>query len=209
MLRWVFPISIAVLAMFGAVVYVLSREASLRKLEAQEASERAQRAGERAASFYVSLTEQAARRKELEADVARLEEQYQSSRLTREQLASRLAQTEGELSMMAEREKAQLAKLRLQLESLTKLEEETLAQRSNIEQSDARTTALNAELSRERNRAQEQLSDLTHRLRAAETSSQEAEARVHALELRVARLQGVQGLPPAVRPGAQTRDVDL
>ncbi len=201
-LRWLVPVSFAVLAVFGAVVYVLSREASLRKLEAQQASARAERAGERAASFYVSLTEQAARRKELEADVARLEEQYQSSRMTREQLASRLAQTEGELEMLSERERAQVVRTRQQLEAQAKLEAELGRSRTNLESAEARANTLSTELSRERTRSQDQSASVTAQLLEAQRSANEARARVTDLERRLARSIGVNTAPPIVRPGS-------
>jgi len=68
-------------------------------LQAATARVRADQARERANNMLESLTVQQARRRELEADVARLEREYQSSRMTREQLATRLAQSEGELEV--------------------------------------------------------------------------------------------------------------
>ena len=58
-MRWALPTALAVLALFAAVVYVLSREASLQRLEAEQARERAAQAGQRAESIYASLTSRA------------------------------------------------------------------------------------------------------------------------------------------------------
>ena len=98
-LRWAVPTVVTVLALFATTTYVLSREAALQRLQAESARVRAEQARERAANMFQSLTLQQARRRELEADVARLEREYQSSRMTREQLATRLAQADGELEV--------------------------------------------------------------------------------------------------------------
>ena len=98
-LRWAVPTVVTVLALFATTTYVLSREAAIQRLQAATARVRADQARERANNMLESLTVQQARRRELEADVARLEREYQSSRMTREQLATRLAQSEGELEV--------------------------------------------------------------------------------------------------------------
>jgi serine/threonine protein kinase len=98
-LRWAVPTVVTVLALFGTTTYVLSREAAIQRLQAATARVRADQARERAANMLESLTVQQARRRELEADVARLEREYQSSKMTREQLATHLAQAEGELEI--------------------------------------------------------------------------------------------------------------
>jgi serine/threonine protein kinase len=98
-LRWAVPTVVTVLALFGTTTYVLSREAAIQRLQAATARVRADQARERAANMLESLTVQQARRRELEADVARLEREYQSSRMTRDELATHLAQAEGELEV--------------------------------------------------------------------------------------------------------------
>jgi chromosome segregation ATPase len=99
LLRWAVPTMVTVAALFGTTTYVLSREAAIQRLQAANARVRADQARERAADMFQSLTVQQARRRELEADVARLEREYQSSRMTRDELATRLAQAEGELEV--------------------------------------------------------------------------------------------------------------
>ena len=98
-LSWALPTVVTVVALFGATTYVLSREAAIQRLQAANAQVRAEQARERVVNIYQSLTVQQARRRELEADVARLERDYQNSKMTREQLVSRLAQAEGELDV--------------------------------------------------------------------------------------------------------------
>jgi len=123
-MRWALPTAIALLALFGSVVFVLSREAEIQRSQATAARERAE-------NVFKDLTAQQARQRELEADIAQLEREYQSSKLTREQLASRLAETEAKLEVLTEqlqvvnREKdEQAATLKQQAEELHALHEE-------------------------------------------------------------------------------------
>jgi serine/threonine protein kinase len=186
-LRWVVPVSFAVLAMFAAVVYVLSHEASLRRIEAAEAREHAERASERAASIYASLTEQEARRKQLEQDVARLEEQYQTSRYTRDELATRLAQTEGELAVLSDRDKAATSKIKQLGDDVEALNSERDRLTDKLRDTENRAAELREELGRERSRSAESEANATRarsELTRLEADLAASQARVRELEER-------------------------
>lgn len=102
LLRWLLPSVVALLTLFVSVVYVLAKEADLRRSEAETASVRATRAFERAENMHASLEAEEALRRRLQAEVASLEAEYRSSRFTRAQLASRLAKIEGEARLSEE-----------------------------------------------------------------------------------------------------------
>jgi eukaryotic-like serine/threonine-protein kinase len=112
LLRWLVPSLLAVATLFGSVVYFLSKDAAVHRVEAKSERDRATRASEWAASMHASLEAEEALRRQLEIEVANLESRYQNSRFTREQLAARLASVEGEAKMLDERRNLHLAKLR-------------------------------------------------------------------------------------------------
>lgn len=211
-MRWVVPATIAVLALFGSVVYVLSREASLRRIEAEEERSRAAQARERAASMHASLEEEEARRRELEADVARLDAQYQSSRMTREQLAARLAAVEGEFALLNERHTAQLTKHRQQLEEIRQMKEQHASLRNELAALRTRKEEIARELDRtkavldgERSRraeAEENAAALATKLQAAELVASETRARIADLESRIAAVLD------SFKTGARSKDKD-
>jgi serine/threonine protein kinase len=219
LMRWVVPTTIAVLALFCTVVYVLSREAALQRLEANQARARADRARERAASISASLNEQAARRKELEADVARLEEQYQTSRLTREQLASRLAQTEGELAVLVEQKALQAQRLRQHADDERDLKREQKQLRLDLDAETARVGAVQSELERtghnldtERGRrveAENIAAQLRDQLRSAHAEREQGRERIEELDQRVRALRDLLNGPPAPRPNRQQHNAGL
>ncbi len=218
-MRWAIPTAVAVLALFSAVVYVLSREAALQRLDAAQARERADRARERAASISASLSEQEARRKELEADVTRLEQEYQSSRLTREQLASRLAQTEGELAMLVEQKAAQAQRLRSNELEEREFKREQKQLKADLEANEARVSELQEDLERsthsldsERSRrveAENTVNQLREQLRNATAEQERTKQRIDELEQRVSGLKEVLTGPPAPRPTRQQRTPEL
>jgi len=207
-MRWVVPVTIAVVALFGSVVYVLSREASLRKIEAEEERLRANQARERAASIHASLEEEEARRRELEVHVASLEDQYQKSRLTREQLAGRLAAVEAEFALLTDRQTQQLTKLRQQTDEIRLLKDQHDALMGELDALRSRRDELARELDRtkatldgeraRRSEAESTVETLTIRLNAAESVAADARARISELEARVAAaLEAARAAAPA------------
>jgi hypothetical protein len=89
--RWLGPLLATLVVTFGAVVFVMDREARLQELEAEQARLEA-------AETRDSLIEEEERRRALEVDVANARDEYQQSELTRNELADRLAETEGDLT---------------------------------------------------------------------------------------------------------------
>lgn len=218
-MRWAIPTLVALLALFTTVVYVLSREAALQRLDAAQARERADQARDRAASISASLSEQQALRKELEAHVANLEQQYQTSRLTREQLASRLAQTEGELAILVEQKGALAQRVRLLETEERELKREQKQLKGELDESTARGKTLEADLERtshnldnERSRrgdADNLNGQLRDQIRHANAQAEQATARISELERRVEALKEVLTGPPTPRPTRQQRPAGL
>ncbi len=218
-MRWAIPTVVALLALFTTVVYVLSREAALQRLDAAQARERADQARQRAASISASLSEQQALRKELEAHVAHLEQQYQTSRLTREQLASRLAQTEGELAILVEQKTSQAQRIRALEAEERELKREQKQLKADLEASQERAKSLESDLDRvshnfdnERARrvdTENQLNQLREQMRQANQEHERAGQRIQELEQRVSALKEVLTGPPMPRPTRQQRPADL
>lgn len=211
-MRWALPTLVTILALFSAVVFVLSREAELQRREAAHARERAQEARQRAENIYNDLTVQEARRRELEADVARLEQDYQKSKLTREELASRLAQTDAELAIITEREKGLAQRLQRQTEEVHGLRE--LNERVALEYKELskRNEELTGELERQRARRSEAESALSQAREQLKRDSEEltqTRARVGELEERIAALRKTLTVPPAERPNRHERAPEL
>jgi len=210
-MRWAIPATIALITLFGSVVYVLSREASLRRIEAAEERLRAAQARERAESIYASLEVEEARRRELEGDVAQLNAQYQSSRMTREQLAERLAAAEGEFALLSDRQSLHLAKLRQQSDELRQLRERHASVLVELDGLHNRRDEIARELDRaraalegertHRAEADAALEALRHKLEAAETVVEDARSRVAELKARLStalvRAQSVAPAQPA------------
>jgi hypothetical protein len=211
-LRWALPSLFALAVMFAAVVFALSREAALQRIEARDARARAAQAKQRAASIYASYTVEEARRRELEGDVARLEREYQTSRMTRDELASRLAQTEGELSVLTDREKAMQQRARQQLEDAHALRNERDALLSaegalRRERDDAQQ-----ELERQRahrTESEAELSRLREQLRSEDSALSQARARIAELEVRLRALRQNSPEPEAPRPNRLSLGDDL
>jgi serine/threonine protein kinase len=145
-MRWAVPSALAVLATFGAATYGLSREASLQRLEAERARERATEARARVLHMSASLSLQEARGRDLEANVTRLDEQYRRSQLTREQLAAHLAESGARLIALDERSEQQSQRLREQSDELEKRRIELQRVLSELESGAARREELAAQL---------------------------------------------------------------
>jgi eukaryotic-like serine/threonine-protein kinase len=202
-MRWAVPTTIALLALFGSIVYVLSREARIQRLEATEARARAEQARARAATVSADLTVQQARRRELEADVARLEREYQNNRMTREQLASRLAETEGQLEVLTERQTLQGLRLRQQADELHDLRDEHTRVQAELSATTARRDELAAKLDRvtdqlsgERARREEldaTATRLREELRTANAELDDTRKRASELDTRVTLLRRLLG----------------
>lgn len=134
LLRWLVPSTLTLLTLFTSVVYVLSKEAALRRAEAETAELRADRASEMAKSMHASLEAEEALRRRLEAEITSLEAEYKSSRLTREQLAQRLASVEGEARVSHEQYQSELEQLRRKYE---RVEAVRMSQKTKLESLDA------------------------------------------------------------------------
>jgi hypothetical protein len=211
-LRWAVPSVLSVLAIFVAVVLVLSREAARERVEARDARARAAQAKERAASIYASLTVEEARRRHLEEDVARLEREYQTSRMTRDELASRLAQAEGELSVVSERDKGILVRLRQQQDEEDKLRSERDALLGQRDALGRERDEVQQELDRQRshrNESDAELNRLREALRQQELKEAEARARIESLETRLKALRQNAEAPEGPRPNRHGLGVEL
>jgi eukaryotic-like serine/threonine-protein kinase len=215
LMRWAVPTAIALLALFSAIVYVLSREASVQRVEAIHARERANEARQRAASISASLTVQQARRRQLEADVARLEQEYQTSRMTREQLASRLAQAEGELEVLADQKAQQAQRMQKQSDEIRTLRDERSALVAEIAGLRDRRSELSAKLEKlesavdsERTRrlaGEVTANGLRESVRKTELELERARTRIGELETRIAVLRQAWTAPTPNRHGATER----
>jgi predicted nucleic acid-binding Zn-ribbon protein len=215
LMRWAVPTVVAVLALFGSIVYGLSREATMQRLEATQAQARFERARDNAANMSARLNVQQARRLELEADVARLEREYQTNRMTRDELASRLAQTEGQLDELTERQTQGLARIRQQIDELREIREQYAELQKELQTTTTRRDELASRLDRvqdslagERSR-REELDGVASRLRdelgASHTSLKAAQSRVLELETRVGVLRQLLTAPPAPLGAAQSK----
>jgi len=185
LLRWLIPTVLATVALFAAVVLVLSKEASEQRIEAEVERTRASRAARAVASMHADLELQEAMRQRLEAEVAELEVRYQNSRFTREELAARLAASEGESKLLESRRQKQLAQLRKEAEEQKVLVGRQRAALAAFEALEERQADLMRELDRTRSSF-----DQEHALRV------EAEALSAAL---AQRLEATQALVDRAR----------
>ncbi|MDB4991111.1 MAG: hypothetical protein JWN04_6289 [Myxococcaceae bacterium] len=202
-MRWALPTLVALASVFFLVIFVLSREAALQRREAEYARERAQEARQRAENISADLTVVSARRQELEEDVKRLEEEYQTSRMTREQLASRLAQTEAEMSVVTERDKLSAEKVKKQTEDLRELREANARSASDAASLRTRNEELSGELERQRSRraeAEATITQVREQLKHETDALDAARTRVGELEERVSTLRKALSAPAQERP---------
>jgi len=202
-MRWALPSMIALSVLVFGVIFLFSREASLQRREAEVARERAQEARQRAETIYADLTVEEARRRELEANVAELEKEYRNSQMTREQLASRLAESEAELAIVNEREKGLSTQLRKLLDDAHDMRELNAKVNGELTSSKARTDELNGELERQRARRSEAdgtINQLRDQLKRETEELDHTRARVSELEERVSTMRKALQVPQTERP---------
>jgi septal ring factor EnvC (AmiA/AmiB activator) len=202
-MRWALPSMIALSVLVSGVIFLSLREASVQRREAEVARERAQEARQRAETIYADLTVEEARRRELEANVEQLEKEYKNSQMTREQLASRLAESEAEMAIVNERERGLTDKLRKQNDEEHALRELNAKTSGELAQSKARSDDLNGELERQRARrseAEASVNQLRDQLKRESEELERTRARVAELEERVTTMRKALQVPQAERP---------
>ncbi len=196
-LRWLVPAALASTAVFAATVYALHTRAERQRLEAE-------RARVEQAALQQDLARARAQERRLARDVAEAKARYEQSKMSRAQLAERLAGTERELFSRSEalrRAEQREASLRDELESLhrrleekqNELEEARRAVRRQEEE-----IATRERLLRERS---SELEELRGRLGA---QAQELEAVRRRLEQARARLEAAEANVAAERARAET-----
>ncbi len=182
LLRWLVPTTVAAVAIFGATVYALHTRAERQRLEA-----------ERARMEQVALQQDLARAREQERrlarDVAEAQARYERSKLSRAQLAGRLAEAERELvshRMAMKRAEQREEGLRAELDALRRQLEET----RRLEAEGRRAVhRLEAEIEAQGRRLQERTEErdeARRRLEARERALAEVQGRLEAAEASVA-----------------------
>ncbi|MFW5875560.1 MAG: protein kinase domain-containing protein [Myxococcota bacterium] len=131
-LRWTVPAALALLAIFGAVVYALHTRAERQQLLA----ERARRSE---AGLRQDLVSSKEHRRALEHRVNAVRREHRESRLSREQLADELAHVAGEREMLVD----ELQKLRARGETL---EKDLKTRERELERADSALTQTRDEL---------------------------------------------------------------
>jgi eukaryotic-like serine/threonine-protein kinase len=199
-LRWLAPSVVAVAALFSAMVYVLSHEASLQRAEAALARAQAERAGRKAESIYESLTAEEAKRRALEANVRGLEQDKERSRMTRDELTEQLARSDAERERLLESERSLLARLQKESDSLREAREQLSAvSGANTALVQQRAQAL-SELERRESQRAELESELnkTHtRIAAVERELADTQKRADAFEAKLNATKAPFGIPRA------------
>ena len=219
-LRWAGPIGVAILLIFGAVVYALNQRTALEKTRAEHAL------GE-AADARADLTVELERRRQLE-------QEYASSQFTREELASRLAKSAATLEAVERRRNAlaqtleqaqretertatELGTVRGELSTLGTRSEGLTAELSRAQENFVRSQRVVAELNGNAEALRSQITieqsrgaALEEQLQTAETNGQrflrdlvEARARIAALERQVEHQRAPpqpEGPPPGENP---------
>ncbi|NLE47403.1 MAG: protein kinase [Sandaracinaceae bacterium] len=182
MLRWLVPTVVMLVGLFGAAAFALSKEADLQRLEAERAREiaalersRAEEARQRASRVREDLDQALEASRALEADIARLEEAYQSSRLTRQELAAKLARAEGELTLLAQQHEETTRRLNYELRRTREARDGLKAE---LEEAQASLSEEKASLEAERHRS----SELVNELASTRGDLEEAKGRISALE---------------------------
>ena len=178
LLRWIVPTGIAIAITFGAVVYVLDREAALERREAE-------RARLEAADAIADLGQESERRQALEADVERIRENLSQSRLSREQLTDRLAETEGERNqarIFAARQQRVAAALRQDL-ATSRAETDRVRGELGVER------ARSADLATQLERARDEIATLRDELNETHAEADRLRNRVSEIEAEAATLR--------------------
>ena len=192
-LRWVAPVVVAFVALGSAGFWIAARETELSRLEAERARQQAdaqrliaRSAQTRAASFRQDLTEESRMRRALQEDVQRLEHEYHSSRLTRNELVTALARAESELGV---REQGFVESSRQAARELAALQAERDQLRQQLEE---QSTQLAQARSRYAGLADAE-ADLRERAEEADQARERAEARVREMSVELVALR-----PPGV-----------
>ncbi|MDH5493334.1 MAG: protein kinase, partial [Myxococcales bacterium] len=221
------PLLLAATAIFLGVAWRLDQRA-------REEERRAELARDEAAGARASLEEAEERRRELETKVAQTEERYLSSRLTRDQLAGRLAQEEAGLAFAREdleRSRRRILalgeSLRESQEQAEELERRLSSERRAKQVVEARVLELDAELARvraeleaarvslaaasaEAERGAAQLEEARASLAAATRQVEEASAGARASEAQASeaesRLQAAEARVEAAEARARSAD---
>lgn len=181
-MRWGLPVLVMLAVVFGAVVFVLGRETELQRVEAAQARElaalerlRAEEASDRAARVRADLTEANERRRALEADVERLEAEYTEGRLTREELASKLAHAERGLAVATEEHTQELTRTQGELRRMRESRDLSLGELDRARE------ALRTE-QRRSSELRDRVDTLTAEVAAAQAATRAATSRVGELE---------------------------
>jgi serine/threonine protein kinase len=188
-LRWLVPIVVMLAAVFSAAVFALSREAELQRKEAMRARQvaqlersRAEEASQRAARIRDDLAKAHEASRALKEDVARLEEQYRSSRMTRIELAERLAHTESALTLLSKQRDDELKQLSDELAELVNDRDAVRAQlqatQGNLQDERRRAAALDDKLQE----VQAELEASTKAVEAAQTRERDLHEALVALQ---------------------------
>lgn len=125
-LRWLAPIVVVLAAVFSVIVVVLTHQAKVHKLEAERARLLAEEESQRATRVGAERDEVRETNRALKEDVARLEDEYRSSRLTRLELAEKLAQIEGAYRHLLKKSEAELKTLEATLQQRADEQEQAL-----------------------------------------------------------------------------------
>ena len=202
-LRWAVPTALSLFSFFALVVYGLSQEAASQRIEAHNARVVAAEARERAASIKTDLQAQEARSKELEANIARLESDYRQSRLTRDQLASRLAVAEGELRVVRERADEKQQEVDVLKQDLASGQQERAGLRQQLRQRRDEIGVLDRQLDRQRANLSEEQQENKEQARLREQLKERMAELEAALEQSRKELSSVQAQrrAPAKGPG--------
>ena len=138
-LSWLAPAVLALCAVFGALVYVFEREREMQQRAIDEARTEA-------AQARADLVIEESRRQALSQDHEALLAQYEESRLSRDELASRLATAEGQIQILGDR----LAGVMSERDGMT---EELESARVRVAQAEGATTGLRRALEAQTERA--------------------------------------------------------
>jgi hypothetical protein len=190
--RWLAPLLLALVAVFSSIAYGLNRRAEARRVEATQARIEANLARTKVDNLQEDLTEAAEREKALANDVAHAKMRYRSSVMTREELANKLARTEGQLRLAREdvtKQQQQREALDQQLAqtktNLVQAQEEVAVVRSQL----AEETELMLTKTRRLAELEGEATDLREQIRLAEGHASDSSARIAQLEQRVSGLQ--------------------
>jgi len=198
LIRWLGPLLLTLAVTFGAVVFIMDREARVQELEAEQARLEA-------AETRDSLIEEEGRRRALEVDVANARDEYEQSELTRGDLADRLAETEGDLTVTREGlrgERARTRGLRTRLGESTaeneRLDGELVATRDTLTRTERAVTGL-----------ERRVTDLSTQLTAIRADLSDARAEADRERRRIAELSSEANTLRGQLAGARAQSVEL